>query len=71
MTAEDIVAECHCLHPNYLENQLERTLSNIGLEKLDLYYLHNTVETQLPLIGADKFREKLSVRFFNLQRKRE
>jgi len=63
ITEEDIVAACHCLHPNYLEDQLERTLSNIGLEKLDLYYIHNSVETQLPLIEAEKFRERLSRAF--------
>ncbi len=65
MTEEDIVATCHCLNPNYLEDQLERSLSNIGVEKLDLYYLHNTVETQLPLIGAEKFRERLTVILFS------
>ena len=49
------------MHPNFLEDQLESTLSNIGLEALDVYYLHNAAEMQLPLIGHPKFIERLTV----------
>jgi len=61
ITQDDVVGEAHCIHPNFLEDQLEKTLSNIGLEKLDLYYLHNAAEAQLPLIGHEKFIERMTV----------
>jgi predicted aldo/keto reductase-like oxidoreductase len=58
--AEDIVAETHCMHPNFLENQLELSLKNMGLETLDLYYLHNSAECQLALLGDDKYYDSLA-----------
>jgi Predicted oxidoreductases (related to aryl-alcohol dehydrogenases) len=50
------------MHPAFLEDQLETSLTNIGIETLDLYYLHNAAEGQMPLIGHDKFMDKLAVR---------
>jgi len=46
MDADELVAGCHCMTPTYLENQLECSRRNLGLETLDLYYVHNP-ETQL------------------------
>ncbi len=54
----DLVGGSHCLHPAYIYDQLERSLSNLGLECLDVYYLHNP-ETQLGYVGAAVFRERL------------
>lgn len=31
----------HCIHPEFIEDQLARTLSRLNLEKLDVYLLHN------------------------------
>ena len=42
----DLVAGCHCMTPRYLEDQIERSRVNLGLETIDIYYLHNP-ETQL------------------------
>ena len=42
----DLVAGCHCMTPGFLEHQVERSRQNLGLETIDLYYLHNP-ETQL------------------------
>src|SRR5262249_17806182 len=42
----DLVAGTHCMSPRYLEDQLERSLANLGLEQVDVYYVHNP-ETQL------------------------
>ena len=28
---EDIVTECHCMHPNFLKYSLEKSLSNLGV----------------------------------------
>ena len=31
----------HCLHPDFLEDQLTRSLERLGLETIDVYLLHN------------------------------
>jgi len=31
----------HCINPDFLENQLQRTLNNLQMESLDIYLLHN------------------------------
>ncbi len=31
----------HCIHPEFLEDQLTRTLERLGLETIDVYLLHN------------------------------
>jgi len=41
----EIVKETgHCLHPKFLEYQLDETLKRLNLECLDVYYLHNPYE---------------------------
>ncbi len=42
----DLVAGCHCMTPAFLEHQIGLSRENLGLETIDLYYLHNP-ETQL------------------------
>jgi len=59
---EDIVAGYHCIHPEFLQGQLEKSLSNIGLEALDLYYLNNASESQMLLVGRERFMERLLVK---------
>src|SRR5262249_24281618 len=49
----------HCLAPGYLEDQIERSRANLGLETLDLSYLHN-VETQRGTVDAAAFRRRLA-----------
>ncbi|EMO34000.1 oxidoreductase, aldo/keto reductase family protein [Leptospira santarosai str. HAI821] len=31
----------HCIHPSFLEDQLERSLNRLGLETVDVFLLHN------------------------------
>ncbi|MCG6193643.1 aldo/keto reductase [Leptospira sp. FAT2] len=31
----------HCIHPDFLEDQLERSLKRLGLETVDVFLLHN------------------------------
>jgi aryl-alcohol dehydrogenase-like predicted oxidoreductase len=47
----DLVAGSHCMTPHYLTDQLERSRANLGLETLDVYYVHNP-ESQLEAVGA-------------------
>ncbi len=55
----DIVGGIHCMKPAFLEDQLNRSLQNLGLETIDLLYLHNAAESQLPYLGHDHFYEEL------------
>lgn len=58
ISASDIVAGCHCMHPEYLQDQLDRSLENLGLDTIDIYYIHNP-ETQLSEISPQKFYDRL------------
>jgi aryl-alcohol dehydrogenase-like predicted oxidoreductase len=60
--AEEIAAGCHCLVPRFLENQLERSLRNLGVACIDVLYLHNP-ETQLGEVSRDEFRGRIRTAF--------
>jgi aryl-alcohol dehydrogenase-like predicted oxidoreductase len=59
---EEIAAGCHCLAPGYLADQLDRSLSNLGVECVDVFYLHNP-ETQLSEISIEEFRRRIDEAF--------
>jgi len=56
--AADIVGGYHCMTPRYLLNQLESSLSNLDLECVDIYYVHNP-ESQLGKISVEEFDARL------------
>jgi aryl-alcohol dehydrogenase-like predicted oxidoreductase len=58
-TLEEIELDQHCMSPLFLEDSLNRSLENLQLECLDIYFLHNP-ETQLTKIGYPAFLEKLA-----------
>ncbi len=66
ISRKDLVAGCHCMHPEYLRDQLERSLANLGLATVDVYYLHNP-ETQRGPLGEKKFYEHLGEAFAALE----
>ena len=55
---EEIVADCHTLSPRYLEHQIDVSRGNLGVEAIDLYYLHNP-ETQLQEVSREEFLRRL------------
>jgi aryl-alcohol dehydrogenase-like predicted oxidoreductase len=57
----------HCMAPAYLENQIERSRRNLGLETIDLFYVHNP-ESQLADISRETFRERLKHAFVMLEK---
>ena len=63
----DIVAGSHCMTPRYLQHQIEQSLRNLGLETVDVYYIHNP-ESQLGAIPADEFDRRLRAAFRHLER---
>jgi aryl-alcohol dehydrogenase-like predicted oxidoreductase len=60
--AEEIAAGCHCLAPRFLENQLARSLQNLGVACVDVLYLHNP-ETQLGEVSRDEFCGRIRAAF--------
>ncbi len=66
LTPEDLVAGCHCMTPRYLEDQIERSRTNLGLECIDIYYLHNP-ETQLQEISREEFHRRMKAAFHALE----
>ena len=58
----DLVAGCHCMTPRYLEDQIERSRTNLDLETIDIYYLHNP-ETQLGEVSRPVFMRRLRAAF--------
>lgn len=63
----DVVGRMHSMAPDFLEHQLERSLENLGLESIDVYYLHNP-ETQLRFVPEGQFEERLLAAFARLER---
>lgn len=67
---EEIVQDCHAMTPRYLEDQLERSLENLGVETIDIYYLHNP-ETQLSEVDRREFTKRVQAAFELLEKKVE
>jgi len=55
---DSVAQDCHCMTPAYLRDQIARSRENLGLETIDLYYLHNP-ETQLGAVDRAEFRRRL------------
>ena len=58
----ELVAGSHCIAPRYLEDQLHRSLENLGLPAVDVYFLHN-VEQQLDEIEQEEFEVRVRAAF--------
>jgi aryl-alcohol dehydrogenase-like predicted oxidoreductase len=65
----DIALDQHCMTPEYIEWSLEKTLENLGLESIDIYYLHNP-ETQLGFVEKEQFYENTKAVFATLEKAR-
>jgi aryl-alcohol dehydrogenase-like predicted oxidoreductase len=63
----DLIAGCHCMTPSYLRDQVGRSLKNLGLESIDLYYIHNP-ETQLEDVKREEFYQRLEKAFRELEK---
>ena len=61
-TREDIELDQHCMTPLFLKDSLERSLRNLRISCLDIYFLHNP-ETQLTKMGKARFLEHIEAAF--------
>jgi aryl-alcohol dehydrogenase-like predicted oxidoreductase len=66
-TADDIAGGCHCMTPRFLSDQLDRSLKNLGLECVDVFYLHNP-ETQIDEVPPAEFRKRMRAAFEGLEK---
>jgi aryl-alcohol dehydrogenase-like predicted oxidoreductase len=64
--ADEIAAGCHCMSPGYLADQLDRSRRNLGVECVDVFYLHNP-ETQLTEVSSENFRARILAAFVFLE----
>src|SRR5580658_10152121 len=58
----DVAAGCHSMAPRFIADQLERSRRNLGVETVDVYYLHNP-ETQLGEVPREMFNQRLRAAF--------
>lgn len=66
---QDIAGGSHCMTPSYLQNQLEQSLRNMGIDCVDVYYIHNP-ESQLQYVAEKEFYARLKLAFERLEENR-
>lgn len=59
----DVVDQCHAMSRSFLIDQFERSRANLGVETVDLLYLHNGPDAQIPAIGREAFLDRLREAF--------
>jgi aryl-alcohol dehydrogenase-like predicted oxidoreductase len=62
----DLVAGGHAVTPEFLTDQLQRSLRNLGVQGVDYFYIHNP-EQQLAVIGPSELAKRLRVAFETLE----
>src|SRR5258706_15990408 len=65
-SAKDIAAGSHCIAPRFLQDQIHRSMANLGVNCIDVFYLHNP-ETQLAEISKVQFLGRIREAFFYLE----
>ncbi|MDP8981511.1 MAG: aldo/keto reductase [Acidobacteriota bacterium] len=66
MRQEDLAGSAHSIAPAFLADQLARSRENLGLETIDVFYLHNP-ETQLSFMDTGEFYRRIRLAFAFLE----
>lgn len=66
VAAPEEFVDSHCMAPAYLRHQIAQSRRNLGLDCIDLYYVHNP-EGQRAALGDEVFRERLREAFAALE----
>jgi len=66
ITKNDLVAGGHCIRPRFLADQIERSRNNLGIDRIDVFYVHNP-EQQLDALDQSRFRAVMSDAFTELE----
>jgi aryl-alcohol dehydrogenase-like predicted oxidoreductase len=64
---EDVTRGMHSMAPDFLADQIDRSRANLGLETIDVFYLHNP-ETQLAYISREDFDARIGAAFARLEK---
>jgi aryl-alcohol dehydrogenase-like predicted oxidoreductase len=64
---QDVVASCHAMSPDFIAHEIATSRANLGVETIDIYYLHNP-ETQLSQVNWDEFSRRLRAAFALLEK---
>jgi len=64
---KELAGGMHCMAPAYLANQIERSRRNLGLETIDVFYVHNP-ESQLAGVSPETFAHRLKDAFVLLEK---
>jgi aryl-alcohol dehydrogenase-like predicted oxidoreductase len=70
VSAEDVAGGGHSLSPSFLSHQIALSKANLGVQTLDVYYLHNP-EQQLDYVQPARFRTILRRAFTLLEERVE
>jgi aryl-alcohol dehydrogenase-like predicted oxidoreductase len=70
LQAEDIASGAHAIAPGFLVDQLERSRSNLGLDVIDVFYLHNP-ESQFDAVSTGEVYRRIRLAFEELERQVE
>jgi len=66
MSPAEVVSGGHSFAPAFIADQIQRSLRNLGLSTIDIYYLHNP-EQQCLALDATRFRTGLANAFRELE----
>jgi len=67
LTPDDVVGNMHSMSPEFLEDQIDRSRANLGVDTIDVFYLHNP-ETQLAHRTREEFDARIRRAFAHLER---
>jgi aryl-alcohol dehydrogenase-like predicted oxidoreductase len=67
LNREEVVGGMHCMAPDFLADQIERSRANLGVDTIDVFYLHNP-ETQLGFLDRAAFDARMRRAFAQLER---
>lgn len=65
--SDELVAGGHCIAPTFLTDQIARSRWNLGVEQIDLYYIHNPEQQLEGGVSADVFHQRLRDAFAALE----
>jgi aryl-alcohol dehydrogenase-like predicted oxidoreductase len=63
---DDVVGRMHSVQPDFLADQIDRSRANLGLDTIDIFYLHNP-ETQLGFVSREDFERRMGLAFARLE----
>ncbi|HWC97435.1 MAG TPA: aldo/keto reductase [Candidatus Sulfopaludibacter sp.] len=63
---DDVVGRMHSMSPDFLSHQIDRSLANLAIDTIDIFYLHNP-ETQLGFRTREEFEGRIRRAFTRLE----